>query len=168
MRISAHAQQRMIERNIGLATLNAVLADGKVMGRGPIRECPSGTVRLPGSGGSGNQYGGHCVRKQIANQSPKEDVMKKGELIKVAHQRVATQNGMAFDGASKVINEFLGLIQEQLQKGEKVVITGFGTFEVKDRAAKMGRNPRTGEAIQIPATKAVAFKPGKELKGSVK
>ena len=59
-------------------------------------------------------------------------------------------------------------ITAALAKGEKVQILGFGTFEVRARAARKGRNPQTGKAIKIPATKVPAFKPGKALKEAVK
>ena len=58
-------------------------------------------------------------------------------------------------------------VKEQLQAGEKVALTGFGTFEVRERAAREGRNPQTGATIQIAASKTPAFKAGKELKEAV-
>ncbi|KXF72857.1 hypothetical protein AQ487_10485, partial [Enterococcus faecalis] len=59
-------------------------------------------------------------------------------------------------------------IQETLAKGEKVQLIGFGNFEVRERAARKGRNPQTGQEIQIAASKVPAFKPGKALKDAVK
>ncbi len=59
-------------------------------------------------------------------------------------------------------------ISDYLSKGEKVQLIGFGNFEVRNRAARTGRNPQTGEEIQIPASKVPAFKPGKALKEAVK
>ena len=61
----------------------------------------------------------------------------------------------------------LGAITEALQKGDAVALSGFGTFATKERAARTGRNPRTGEAIQIAATKVPGFKAGKGLKDAV-
>lgn len=70
--------------------------------------------------------------------------------------------------AEAAVNAFLGAIKDELAKGEKVTITGFGNFEVRERSARTGRNPQTGETIQIAASKVPAFKAGKELKESVK
>jgi len=59
-------------------------------------------------------------------------------------------------------------ISHTLAKGEKIQLVGFGTFEIRERAERTGRNPQTGEEMTIPATKIPAFKPGKELKEAVK
>ncbi|OIS65855.1 DNA-binding protein, partial [Bacillus subtilis] len=66
------------------------------------------------------------------------------------------------------VEKVFDTISEALKSGEKVSIPGFGTFEVRERAARKGRNPQTGEEIDIPATKAPAFKPAKALKDAVK
>lgn len=66
------------------------------------------------------------------------------------------------------VNAFLEAVKANLAKGEKVTITGFGTFEVRERSARTGRNPQTGAPLQIAASKAPAFKAGKELKEAVK
>lgn len=68
----------------------------------------------------------------------------------------------------KIIDTVLDTIKEELVKGEKIVFTGFGNFEVRERAARNGVNPQTGESIEIAATKSPAFKPGKPLKDAVK
>lgn len=70
--------------------------------------------------------------------------------------------------AQDVVEAVFGTIQEALSKGEDVVITGFGTFSVKKRSARQGRNPKTGEKLSIPASKAPKFKAGKNLKEAVK
>ena len=70
--------------------------------------------------------------------------------------------------ASAAVDAVLDAIQENLEKGEKVQLIGFGTFEVRERAARKGRNPQTNEEIEIPASKVPAFKPGKALKDAVK
>ena len=67
-----------------------------------------------------------------------------------------------------VVNAFLDSIKESLKDGEKVTLTGFGNFEVRERSARTGRNPQTGETIEIAASKVPAFKAGKELKDAVK
>ncbi|KRK23857.1 transcriptional regulator [Lactobacillus delbrueckii subsp. delbrueckii DSM 20074 = JCM 1012] len=69
---------------------------------------------------------------------------------------------------SEAVDAVFEAIQEDLAKGEKVQLIGFGTFEVRDRAARKGRNPQTGAEIEIPASKVPAFKPGKALKDAVK
>jgi DNA-binding protein HU-beta len=81
---------------------------------------------------------------------------------------IASKSGLAKKDAEKFTGAFVEVIGETLQKGEKVQIVGFGTFEVKDRPARKARNPRTGEEIDIPATKAPVFRIGKALKDSVK
>ena len=62
----------------------------------------------------------------------------------------------------------VGIIAEELKQGGKVAISGFGTFEVRQRKARQGRNPHTGEALDIPASRAPAFKPGKPLKETLR
>jgi DNA-binding protein HU-beta len=70
--------------------------------------------------------------------------------------------------AGKVLDSVLEAIQDSLAAGEALTLTGFGTFKVSERAARTGRDPRTGKAIDIPASKAVRFTPGKTLKDAVK
>ena len=69
--------------------------------------------------------------------------------------------------SQKAVNAVLDLIGDALKNGDKVQIMGFGSFEVKERAARTGKNPATGESIQIAASKAIVFKAGKALKDSV-
>jgi DNA-binding protein HU-beta len=90
--------------------------------------------------------------------------MNKTELVKaVAEQAELTQKD-----AAKAVDALIETISETLAQGEKIQLIGFGTFEVRDRSARKGRNPQTGEEIEIAASKAPAFKPGKELKEAVK
>ena len=89
--------------------------------------------------------------------------MNKTELIAV----VAEKTGMTKKDAERVINATVDTITESLVKGEKVQISGFGIFEVKAREARVGRNPRTKEEIEIPATRLPAFKASTALKGAV-
>lgn len=81
---------------------------------------------------------------------------------------VAAKTGFAKKDVEKYTTAFLDTVVEALQQNDKVQIVGFGTFEVKDRPARKARNPRTGEEIEIEATKAPVFKAGKGLKDSVK
>ncbi|MBQ8797759.1 MAG: HU family DNA-binding protein [Oscillospiraceae bacterium] len=89
--------------------------------------------------------------------------MNKTELIAA----VAEKTGMTKKDAERVINATVETITASLAKGEKVAVSGFGNFEVKAREARVGRNPRTKETIQIPATKLPAFKAAKALKDAV-
>ena len=89
--------------------------------------------------------------------------MNKTELIAA----VAEKAGLTKKDAERVINATVDTITETLAKGDKVSLSGFGIFEVKDREARVGRNPRTKETIQIPATRLPAFKASKTLKDTV-
>lgn len=89
--------------------------------------------------------------------------MNKQELV----NSVAEKAGLTKKDAEKAINAVIDSIKGALNAGDKVSLIGFGTFEVRTRAARSGRNPQTGAAIKIPAGKVPAFRPGKELKDSV-
>lgn len=90
--------------------------------------------------------------------------MNKKDLIKA----VAAASELSNKDAEKAINALTAAVTDALKKGEKVQLVGFGTFEVRERAAKQGRNPRTGEAMEIPASKLPAFRAGQALKDAVK
>ena len=90
--------------------------------------------------------------------------MNKAELV----DAVATQAELSKRDAKKAVEALFETISNTLAKEEKIQLIGFGTFEVRERAARTGRNPQTGEEMTIPASKAPAFKPGKELKEAVK
>ena len=89
--------------------------------------------------------------------------MNKRDLADV----VAYETGTARSRAMASVNLVFETIAEALQEGADVRITGFGTFEVRQRTARTGRNPRTGEAVEIPATRTPAFKPSKALKDRI-
>lgn len=89
--------------------------------------------------------------------------MNKAELVDV----VASKAGLSKKDSEKAVNAVIEGIQEALARGEKVSLVGFGTFEVRERAARKGRNPRTGEEISIEATKVPVFRAGKMLKDNV-
>ena len=89
--------------------------------------------------------------------------MNKTELIGLA----AEQSGVAKKDTERVVNAAIDAITAALVKGEKVQLSGFGTFETKDREARIGRNPHTKEPIDIPATRVPTFNPSKALKDSV-
>ena len=90
--------------------------------------------------------------------------MNKAELI----DAVASSTDMSKAEAGRAVDAVLGSITDSLAAGTKVSIGGFGNFEVRDRSARMGRNPQTGETIHIAATKVPAFKAAKSLKMAVK
>ena len=89
--------------------------------------------------------------------------MNKTELVAA----VAEQAEISKKDAEKALKSFVDVITEELKKGEKVQLVGFGTFEVSERAAREGRNPQTGKTMKIEACKAPKFKAGKALKDAV-
>ena len=89
--------------------------------------------------------------------------MTKVDLI----NNVAEKANITKKDAEVVVGAVISSITEALAEGEKVALTGFGTFEIKERAERMGHNPRNGEAMVIPASKAPVFKAGKALKDAV-
>lgn len=86
--------------------------------------------------------------------------MNKAELIAA----IAAKTGDTKKGAEASVNAFVDVVTEALTEGDKVQLVGFGSFEVRKRAARKGRNPQTKEEIKIPASKAPVFKAGKALK----
>ena len=86
--------------------------------------------------------------------------MNKAELVAA----VAAKTGETKKAAEASVDAFVDVIKETLIKGEKIQLVGFGSFEVRKRAARKGRNPQTREEIKIPASKAPVFKAGKQLK----
>ncbi|OOS23637.1 HU family DNA-binding protein [Moraxella pluranimalium] len=89
--------------------------------------------------------------------------MNKSELV----DSIAQSAGLTKEQAAKAVNAFTESVQGALQRGDDVVLVGFGTFSVKERAARTGRNPKTGEALEIAASKVPSFKAGKGLKDAV-
>ena len=89
--------------------------------------------------------------------------MNKNDLV----DAVAERTGLAKSDAARAVEAVLGAVTETLQKGDQVALSGFGTFVVKARAARTGRNPRTGEPVAIAASRAPTFKAGKALKDAL-
>ena len=89
--------------------------------------------------------------------------MNKGELI----EAVAAAADLTKADATKAVDAVLDTVTRALKKGDQVAIVGFGSFSVKSRAARQGRNPKTGAAIDIPASRVPGFKAGKALKDAV-
>lgn len=90
--------------------------------------------------------------------------MTKNQLI----EKVAKKAHLTKRASQDAVNSVFDLIKENLQRGEKTIITGFGTFLIRSRAARRGRNPQTGETIQIPARKLPGFTAGKTIKRLIK
>lgn len=90
--------------------------------------------------------------------------MTKVELIR----QIANRASMSQKDAEKALKAFTEAVTEALKEGDKVALVGFGTFEVSERAGRTGRNPQTGEPVEIPASKSPKFKAGKALKDAVK
>ena len=81
---------------------------------------------------------------------------------------VAEKTGLSKKDAEAAVKAFIDVVAEELKAGEKVQLVGFGTFEVSERSARQGRNPQTGETIEIAASRTPTFKAGKALKDLVK
>ncbi len=89
--------------------------------------------------------------------------MNKTELVAA----IAEKTELSKKDAEKALKAFTDVVAEELKKGEKIQLVGFGTFEVAERPARDGRNPLTGQAMKIPASKSPKFKAGKALKDTV-
>ncbi len=90
--------------------------------------------------------------------------MNKAELV----EEVVNETGLTRRTAREAVNTVTSVITDALARGEKVTLVGFGTFKVMQRKARTGRNPQTGQSIQIPAKKAPKFRPGKGLREKVR
>lgn len=90
--------------------------------------------------------------------------MTKNDLI----EKVAKKANLTKRASQDAVNQTFEIIKDALVKGEKVIITGFGTFLIRSRAARRGRNPQTGEIIQIPSRKTPGFTAGKTIKRIIK
>jgi integration host factor subunit beta len=86
--------------------------------------------------------------------------MTKAELV----EEVASQSDLTKKDAEVIVQTVLDSITESLQKGEKIELRGFGSFRIRNRASRQGRNPKTGSSVTVPAKKVPYFKPGKEIK----
>ncbi len=89
--------------------------------------------------------------------------MNKSELI----EAVADSADLSKAAAARAVDAMVDSVTDALREGDQVTLVGFGTFTVRERAARTGRNPRTGESIDIPASKVPGFKPGKALKDAI-
>ena len=89
--------------------------------------------------------------------------MNKADLV----SKVSETTDLSKKDVTKVVDAVFDAIAEALQSGDKVQLVGFGNFEIRERSARKGRNPQTGEEIDIPASKVPAFKPGKALREGI-
>lgn len=89
--------------------------------------------------------------------------MNKSELV----EAIANGSGVTKAAASRVLDEFMTTVTDVLSKGDQVVLPGFGSFSTGNRSARTGRNPQTGETIEIKASRVAKFKAGKKLKEAV-
>ena len=108
-----------------------------------------------------NSYGLQASGDSVRNR--RSIVMNKTDLV----QAMAEKSGLSKKDSEKALKAFTDVVAEELKKGEKIQLVGFGTFEVSERAARKGKNPQTGEEIDIPASRAPKFKAGKALKDMV-
>jgi DNA-binding protein HU-beta len=104
-------------------------------------------------------------RRQTISKTPLEGTrdVNKSELI----EHIAKQADISKAAASRSLEALIGAVKTTLKKGGSVTVTGFGTFTAPKRAARMGRNPRTGAAIKIKAAKVPKFRPGKGLRDAL-
>lgn len=113
-----------------------------------------------------------CVQEGFSDSmenSPIVKIIKEGNLVNKADliSIMAEKSGLTKKDSEKALNAFVEAVEEALAKRDKVQLVGFGTFEVRERSARKGRNPQTGEEIDIPAASMPAFKAGKALKDSI-
>ncbi|WP_281273374.1 HU family DNA-binding protein [Alkalispirillum mobile] len=99
----------------------------------------------------------------VGTESKRKREMNKSELI----EAVAQSADISKAAASKAVDSMVDCVTNALKEGDQVTLVGFGTFQVRERAARTGRNPRTGETIEIAASKVPSFKAGKALKDAV-
>lgn len=92
-----------------------------------------------------------------------DDIVNKSQLI----DKIAAGADISKASAGRALDSFIDAVTEALKEGDSVALVGFGTYSVRDRAARTGRNPQTGATIEIAAAKIPAFKPGKALKDAV-
>jgi DNA-binding protein HU-beta len=118
-------------------------------------------VRGPGPNGGGRPW---AVLASYRLFDRKEDVVTKSELI----DQVADRSGLTKVEASRALDAVLATVEDALRRGSEVALSGFGKFHVSERSARRGVNPRTGEPIEIPASRAPRFSAGSGLKSAVK
>ena len=111
---------------------------------------------------SGASKSGASSKASAAAKTKVESV-----TLKQISVELAKKHELSNKAAAAILDDFVGIVTKQLKKGSRIRVTGLGILSVRKRAARMGRNPATGEAIQIKASKKVAFRAAKELKEAV-
>ena len=129
--------------------------------RPPWRESRRMPSRVEAPGPAPGQAGARALKRASLDQGVPD--VNKNDLI----DAVAERTGLAKSDAARAVEAVLGTITEALQRGDAVALSGFGSFVAKARAARTGRNPRTGEPVAIAASRAPAFKAGKALKDAL-
>ena len=99
----------------------------------------------------------------MSGQNQSKSTVTKSDIVEKVYEKIGFSKKEASDYVELVFNS----LKEVLEKGEKVKISGFGNFSIRDKSTRVGRNPQTGETIQIASAKIPSFKPGKALKDSV-
>jgi DNA-binding protein HU-beta len=104
-----------------------------------------------------------------AAKKPAKTAAEKVKVLTLRHlaERLSEAHELPKRQANEMLTQMVEMIARSLKKGEKIRLTGLGILQVRKRAARMGRNPQTGEAIKIKASKKIAFRPAKELKGAI-
>jgi DNA-binding protein HU-beta len=112
---------------------------------------------------------GHSTMASSASKASKKPAAKASRPVTIKHlaATLAEQHQMTKRGGEALLGDLVGLITKHLKKGERIKISGLGILQVRKRAARMGRNPATGEAIKIKASRKVAFRAAKDLKMAV-
>ena len=119
------------------------------------------TIRVSVPRGTGKMSG--LARQTLKSMNGGIISMNKTELVAA----IAEKTELTKKDAESALKAFTDVVAEELKKGEKIQLVGFGTFEVSERAAREGRNPQTGETMKIAASKAPKFKAGKALKDAI-
>ena len=119
------------------------------------------TIHVGVPGGTGKMSG--LARQTLKSMNGGIISMNKTELVAA----IAEKTELTKKDAESALKAFTDVVAEELKRGEKIQLVGFGTFEVSERAAREGRNPQTGETMKIAASKAPKFKAGKALKDAI-
>jgi len=130
---------------------------------GTRKKAPPGSAVRQSSAIPAGGETGTAMRFVVTHTEFEGNLMNKGELI----EAVATSADLTKADATKAVEAFVDTVTKALKKGDQVAIVGFGSFSVKSRAARQGRNPKTGDPINIPASRVPGFKAGKALKDAV-
>jgi DNA-binding protein HU-beta len=107
------------------------------------------------------------MAKAAGPKAPAKPAANRPVTLKNIAAEIADKRGASKREIEEILNETIGLVAKNLKKGQKIRLVGLGILQVRKRAARMGRNPATGEAIKIKASKKIAFRAAKELKEAI-